>query len=74
VDERARRAERRRQTYASEVIRLGDAKPELRGPSFTQARLADMWTLCVAQWQASGRELPAFERATMPGETFRIER
>ncbi len=74
MDERTRRAERRRQSYESEVIRLGDPKPGLRGPSFTQARLAEMWALCVAQWQASGRELPAFERATMPGETFRIER
>ncbi|MBL8743648.1 MAG: hypothetical protein JNK04_21210 [Myxococcales bacterium] len=55
-------------------MQLGDPKPPLRDPSFTEERLAEMWQLCVAQWLASGRDMPAFERASMPGEVFRIER
>ncbi len=74
MDERSRRAAIRRQTYESEIVRLGEPKPALRGESFTEERLAEMWALCVAQWRASGRELPVFDRATMPGEIFRIER
>ena len=55
-------------------MRAGTPKPRLRGESFTMQRLEQMWELCVAQWEASGRELPTFERSEMPGEIFRIDR
>jgi hypothetical protein len=72
MDDWTRRADLRRRTYTSEVMSAGQPKPALRGPSFTMRRLEEMWELCVSQWLASGRPLPSFERATMPGEVFRI--
>ncbi len=73
VNDANERAERRRRTYKSEIVSTLGNKPRLREASFTQERLGEMWQLCVTQWCASGRELASFERATMPGEAFRIE-
>lgn len=74
MDDRARRAAERRRTYEGTIVRAGTPKPSLRVESFTAARFHEMWALCVAQWEASGRAMPSFTRAEMPGEVFRIQR
>lgn len=74
MDERERRAAQRRSTYGGEIVRAGEPKPRLRGERFTQERLDEMWALCAAAWQASGRELPVVERGAWPGEIVRIDR
>lgn len=74
MSEAEARARRRRLAYSGAVVAAGSPKPRLREPSPTVERLAEMWQLCVRQWIASGRPMPIFERATMPGEIFRIDR
>lgn len=74
VNDTEHRAAERLRTYEGSIVRPGTPKPRLRDESFTMERLEEMWALCVAQWTASGREMPSIERSQMPGEIFRIER
>ena len=67
----AQRASRRR-NWPGAITTPGEPKPALHEPSFTEARLVQMWQHCVRQWRASGRELVHVPRSQMPGEIFRI--
>jgi hypothetical protein len=72
---RRRRAEARRAAWPDgEVVPAGTPKPVLYAGMTAEERLGHMWSLCKAQWLASGRELPRIPRAELPGEVFVIRR
>ncbi len=65
---RARRAEARRTRW---TITRGHA-PERACDSTPEDRLARMWTLALDAWASTGRPLPSYTRATMPGRKLSL--
>lgn len=64
----ARAAARRRQLSGG-VYRLGEDPPaQLATP---EARLETMWALAKDAWLMSGRAMPEYTRAEMPGRVIR---
>lgn len=43
---------------------------DLSGETTPAQRLAMMWELAVAGWRISGRELPTYDRQSMPARFF----
>jgi hypothetical protein len=63
MDDRAARAARRRATW---TVTRGHA-PERADARTAEERLASMWTIALDAWASSGRPLPQYSRAEMPG-------
>ena len=64
-ERRARRAEERRRSWASELTTLdGHSNHSVASP---EAALSAMWGLAQQAWALSGRAFPTYSRATMPG-------
>ncbi len=59
------RAARRRQTWQASVRRDGAHAPA--GRMSPEAGLAVMWELALSAWTLTGRSLPTYTRADMPG-------
>lgn len=76
VDEDARaRRERRLKRLQIERFDLADM-PDMPDDSLwssttVEERLGMMWPLAVRAWRLSGRELPSYTRAEMPGRVIR---
>ena len=67
--DRERRAERRRRTWVSFISRTGEHPPMWRlDPKLA---LSVMWETAREAWLLSGRELPTYDRASMPGRVIR---
>lgn len=64
-ERRARRAEERRRTWASELTTLD--RHSNHSVASKEAALSVMWELAQQAWALSGRPLPTYSRATMPG-------
>ena len=70
-DARARRA-RRLKRLRIERFDLADMPDDSLWSSTTvEERLGMMWPLAVRAWRLSGRELPSYTRAEMPGRVLR---
>jgi len=68
TEARAQRAAHRRATWS---LTRGHA-PERVCESMFEERLARMWTLALDAWASSGRPLPTYTRATMPGRKLTL--
>ncbi len=73
VDEDARaRRERRLKRLQIERFDLADMPDDhLWSSNTVEERLGMMWPLAVRAWRLSGRELPSYTRAEMPGRVLR---
>lgn len=60
------RAARRRATWTGEVRRDGT-----EGREATPATFEEIVALSVRSWLLSGRELPTYDRSSMPGRVIR---
>ncbi len=65
------RAQRAAQRRAAWTLTRGHA-PERACESKPEERLARMWTLALDAWASSGRPLPTYTRATMPGRKLTL--
>lgn len=69
--ERQRRVQER-SSWPIRRFRLGDEpSDDLRGQTTPEERLAMMWGLARRAWLLSGRRLPDYDRATVPGKVIR---
>ncbi len=65
---REARAQRRRKSW---TITRGHA-PERAADSTPEERLERMWPLALDAWASSGKPLPSYTRATMPGRKLTL--
>lgn len=69
--------ERRKARAGWPIRKVGLRDEELTDPrdsSTVDERLALVWTLTMQQWAFSGREIPRYARAEMPGRVIRGRR
>ena len=53
-------------------FRLGEEpSDDLSDSTTVEERLSMMWPLAIEAWTLSGRELPAYDRTSLPGRLFR---
>ena len=53
-------------------FRLGEEpSDDLSDSTTVEERLSMMWPLAIEAWTLSGRELPAYDRMSLPGRLFR---
>ncbi|HLE70898.1 MAG TPA: hypothetical protein VJH87_14555, partial [Vicinamibacteria bacterium] len=63
---------RRRADWPVRSFRLGEEPDDdLSDTTTVGERLSMMWPLAVEAWTLSGRELPAYDRTSLPGRLFR---
>lgn len=75
MNERAARAEARRQTWSGGLVSAGSQKPQLYEELSVVDRWAALTELCRRSWQTAGLlPLPPLPRAEWPGEIFEIRR
>jgi hypothetical protein len=68
-DDREARARARRQTWTGRLTTLGDDRPP-EGRTIEE-RLALVAELSLRAWTLSGRPMPSYGRADMPGRVLR---
>jgi hypothetical protein len=70
--------EERRRARANWPVRklalLDEQLTDARDLSTVDERIALVWTLTRRQWAFSGRHMPKYDRASMPGRVLRRER
>ena len=64
------RAAMRRKSWPGQVFSSGQAGHEPAQLPTAEERVSTMWTLALLAWDAAGRELPRYTRATMPGRVI----
>ena len=65
-------ARARRAKWAVRRFRLGEEPgDDLSDSTTVEERLDMMWPLAVEAWTLSGRPLPTYTRANMPGRLYR---
>lgn len=73
TEEEARREHRReRASWPIRKYALGEEPDDdLSGSTTAEERLAMMWELARQAWLLSGRPMPEYDRASMPGRVLR---
>jgi hypothetical protein len=72
-DEQARRAARASWPGLKTTLTESPGAEDLRDTTTAEQRVAMMWELTAGAWALTGRPVPSYTRAEMPGRVIRTD-